>query len=337
MKRGTVDHPKTKKLAKLLELPRYAAVGILESLWHFAARYCPTGDVGRYGDDELAEDLGWTGDPKALTDALVEAEWLDRNDTHRLIVHDWPEHCDDAVHMHLARATKWFADGTEPKMVRFAKAEKDRIADNFRAAKADRKRLEKATLTNASTTLTHGVHTEYTPPEPEPEPVPKPEPEPGQGGAVADAPAADTPAVGDAAGGIRRPSGLSPIEQPPENRRAEFKAACDALDAWAMSPPPVGRGYVIALHENEHKPLVRLLAELDKLPPILRDGKPVERRLLIATAAAALVAQGMDFRSMSWACGCVKGELRDMASGTAAKGKGNGKPATPVKYGRTFS
>jgi hypothetical protein len=47
MKRGTPEHPKTAHLMAALSIPRPYAVGILELLWHFTARYAPRGDVGR--------------------------------------------------------------------------------------------------------------------------------------------------------------------------------------------------------------------------------------------------------------------------------------------------
>ena len=38
MKRSGIDHPKVKRLARCLGVRHHAAVGILEMLWHFAAR-----------------------------------------------------------------------------------------------------------------------------------------------------------------------------------------------------------------------------------------------------------------------------------------------------------
>ena len=64
MKRGTVGHPKLKLLARLLKLPPYAAVGLLESLWHLTAEQHPRGDVGRWRDELIAEGVGWDRDPQ---------------------------------------------------------------------------------------------------------------------------------------------------------------------------------------------------------------------------------------------------------------------------------
>ena len=97
MKRGTPSHPKTLELAAALDLPQWGAVGILESLWHFAAQYARRGDVGRRTDLAIARAIGWKDDPGRLIAALVETGWLDRCRCHRLRVHDWPEHADQTV------------------------------------------------------------------------------------------------------------------------------------------------------------------------------------------------------------------------------------------------
>lgn len=97
MKRGTPGNPKLIDLARRLGVPRYAAVGILEMLWHYTAQYAPRGDIGRHGDETvLAEAVGWTGDPTELVLHLRGAGWLDLC-RHGLHVHDWPDHADQTV------------------------------------------------------------------------------------------------------------------------------------------------------------------------------------------------------------------------------------------------
>jgi len=103
MKRGTPEHPKVSRLAKVLAVRRYVAVGLLEMLWHLTARYTPAGDVGKWSDEEIATALDWDGTPALLTQALVASGLLERHPDHRLIVHDWAEHADDAVKLLLKR------------------------------------------------------------------------------------------------------------------------------------------------------------------------------------------------------------------------------------------
>lgn len=110
MKRGTTEHPKLLDLCSSLGLHKYEAVGILETLWHFTAKFAPQGDIGKYSDAAIAKAVGWerpTGTkgvtPECrLSDALVTAGWLDRDSVHRLIVHDWDEHSDQTLRRFLA-------------------------------------------------------------------------------------------------------------------------------------------------------------------------------------------------------------------------------------------
>lgn len=98
MKRTGIDHPKLRRLAKLLGVPMFSAVGVLECVWHFTARHAIRGDIGRWSDAEIADAVGWPADDaERLVNALVEAGWLDRDDALRLIVHHWHDHCDESV------------------------------------------------------------------------------------------------------------------------------------------------------------------------------------------------------------------------------------------------
>lgn len=97
MKRGTPEHPKVHSLAAALNVPRYAAVGILESLWHFAQEYAPAGDVGRFPDDAIARWVCWDRASAVLVEALHKTGWVDFCACHRIRVHDWPQHADQTV------------------------------------------------------------------------------------------------------------------------------------------------------------------------------------------------------------------------------------------------
>jgi hypothetical protein len=111
LKRGTPAHPKVAHLARLLNIEIFGAVGILEMLWQFAARFCPQGDIGKHTDAAIARAVGWEkrsgsrGVPTEvrLTSALVDAGFLDRCEFYRLVVHDWKDHCDQAVTKYLSR------------------------------------------------------------------------------------------------------------------------------------------------------------------------------------------------------------------------------------------
>lgn len=102
MKRGAPDHWKMKALAMRLKVPsRYAiawANGTMERLWHYTAKYHPQGDIGKAPDWAIAEACGWPAvDAVDLIEALIDVRFLVRSTAHRLIVHAWAEHADDAV------------------------------------------------------------------------------------------------------------------------------------------------------------------------------------------------------------------------------------------------
>jgi hypothetical protein len=98
VKRGTPHHPKTLALAAILGVDRCTAVGILEGLFHWAGGYARRGDVGKHSDAAIASGVGSSVEGGRLVAALVECGWLDTCGCHRLRVHDWPEHADQAVH-----------------------------------------------------------------------------------------------------------------------------------------------------------------------------------------------------------------------------------------------
>ena len=115
MKRGTPEHPKMLLLASTLEINNYAAVGLMECLWHFTARYAPQGDIGKYTDEIIAHKIGWDGDAEQLIQALLECGWLDQVNGHRLLVHDWHDHSDDAADKYLIRHNLIYANGFLPR------------------------------------------------------------------------------------------------------------------------------------------------------------------------------------------------------------------------------
>lgn len=108
MKRGTPNHPKTHHLAAALDIGLWGAVGVLESIWHFAQSYAQAGDVGRHSNEAIARGIGWSGDANALISGLVISGWLDRCHCHRLRIHDWPEHADQTVERFLSNNSQHF-------------------------------------------------------------------------------------------------------------------------------------------------------------------------------------------------------------------------------------
>ena len=140
MKRGTPDHPKVSELAGKLGVQHYAAVGLLESMWHFTGRYSPRGNIGKFTDKAIADGVKWEREPVALIAGLYESGWLEQHTMYRLIVHHWAHHADQAVQKYLrAHGLEFVESENLPRMEKYGAG------------------IEKSSL-----------------PEPEPEPEPKP-------------------------------------------------------------------------------------------------------------------------------------------------------------------
>ncbi|MEP1642640.1 hypothetical protein, partial [Rhodopirellula bahusiensis] len=85
-------HPKFRALMRMLCVPQYAAVGILESVWMLASQFADDGDLTRFTAEEIADYVAWGGDAEKLLSVLIECRWLD-NDDGRVVIHDWQDHC----------------------------------------------------------------------------------------------------------------------------------------------------------------------------------------------------------------------------------------------------
>jgi hypothetical protein len=103
MKRGTPEHPKTRALARKLKIQIPHAVGLLEMLWHWTARFAIQGDIGKWSNSEIAEQAGWHKNADEFIAALVDVKLLDRCEIHRLVIHDWHEHADQSVKKTLVK------------------------------------------------------------------------------------------------------------------------------------------------------------------------------------------------------------------------------------------
>lgn len=93
MKLNALTHPKLLHFASLLDITRPTAIGHLELLWAFTAEMAPAGNLGKWPDGAIARACEWMGDPAAFVDALLQARLLDQHPEHRVIVHDWVDHC----------------------------------------------------------------------------------------------------------------------------------------------------------------------------------------------------------------------------------------------------
>ncbi len=181
--RAVPDHPKFSQLKARLRQPKGAVLGWLESIWHFAGRFTPQGNIGKYTDEAIEAWVEWDGKPGDLVAGLIECGWLDADPAHRILVHDWHEHADKATKNALKRSKLDFC--TPGVRTPYPKVQ---VCDENAA--------ESGTVS----------------PLPGPEPGPVPEPEPGAG-AVADAPLSPPPPHDfDADPAENIPDGLSPVQ-----------------------------------------------------------------------------------------------------------------------------
>ena len=106
--RAVPEHPKFFALKDALHIRKYHALGILEALWHFAGKFAPRGNVGKFKDSEIEGWLEWDGERGALVAALTDVGWLDKSEEHRLVIHDWHEHADQTTRKQLGRTKTAF-------------------------------------------------------------------------------------------------------------------------------------------------------------------------------------------------------------------------------------
>jgi hypothetical protein len=135
MKAKAPQHSKMGDMARILKIHRVMAVGLMERMWHWAADEIPNGGIGKYEDATIAAQCWWPWPKRAneFIEAMQTVGFLDQIPTCRLYIHDWDQHCDDYVHMQLARRGERFANGIMPKLSRLSNDEKQRALSVFRA------------------------------------------------------------------------------------------------------------------------------------------------------------------------------------------------------------
>lgn len=117
-KRGTLDHPKNKRLARALKSFHGITLGLLETIWHQAAQFHADGKMTRLDLEDAFDAGGWLSMFKLeqLIDALSHPDhaWLDALPDGTFYIHDWHNHCDDSTHAKLYRSLMYFGNGAKP-------------------------------------------------------------------------------------------------------------------------------------------------------------------------------------------------------------------------------
>ena len=107
---GALENKKTRRLARSLEMPPWAALGLMEALWGWARRAARSGRIETSQWEDVADYLGWQKPVEDLRAKLVDAGLVDDMGGWDWI-HDWHQHADDVTRRNLERQGKVFANG----------------------------------------------------------------------------------------------------------------------------------------------------------------------------------------------------------------------------------
>ncbi|MFH1486636.1 MAG: hypothetical protein ABIH46_11240 [Chloroflexota bacterium] len=93
------DHPKLKRLSRILSIKQVEAIGHLHCLWWSVLEYAEDGNIAGWDAADLADAALWEGDPEAFVQALVDCGPADKpgfvdttEDGKPESLHDWHEY-----------------------------------------------------------------------------------------------------------------------------------------------------------------------------------------------------------------------------------------------------
>lgn len=89
-----LQHPKTKRLSRLLGVSQVTAIGHLHVLWWWSLDYAQDGSLAKYHPDEIADAAMWEGDPELFVSALLDSGFVDEEG---LELHDWLDYAGKLV------------------------------------------------------------------------------------------------------------------------------------------------------------------------------------------------------------------------------------------------
>jgi hypothetical protein len=104
------EHPKRKRLSRILGMSMYETIGLLHVWWWWVLDFAPEGDLSGFSDEDIADAVDFADDAHALVAALTRAGFLDADRR----VHDWDEFAEKWIarraanreRMRLARAAR---------------------------------------------------------------------------------------------------------------------------------------------------------------------------------------------------------------------------------------
>jgi hypothetical protein len=103
-------HPKTRRLARLLDISVPTALGHLHLLWYWALDFAQDGDLGDYEPADVADAMLWEGDAGELWNALVACGFIDHGQDDSgddiYAIHDWHEYAGRLIEKRQANAER---------------------------------------------------------------------------------------------------------------------------------------------------------------------------------------------------------------------------------------
>lgn len=87
-------HPKLYKLARLLGINKWEAIGHLQCLWWWALDFAQTGSLDKYDVDDIVIAAEWEDKDKKdkFIPAMIEAGFIDKDEKGVLWLHDWMDY-----------------------------------------------------------------------------------------------------------------------------------------------------------------------------------------------------------------------------------------------------
>jgi hypothetical protein len=96
-----LNHPKLLMVCQTLGVDRPTMIGHLHILWWWCIDYAIDGEL-HFTNAQISQGAGWTQDADLFVNALVEARFIDR-DQSGLRIHDWLDFCGMLVEKRLER------------------------------------------------------------------------------------------------------------------------------------------------------------------------------------------------------------------------------------------
>ncbi len=94
-----LTHDKTYALAEGLKIPNYGAVGLMVSLWSWAAINAPDGDITAYPKRAIADAAGWSKGADKFYQVLINVRLIEQLEDGRTVIRNWERYASLLIDM----------------------------------------------------------------------------------------------------------------------------------------------------------------------------------------------------------------------------------------------